>query len=88
MELQFSFRLDWPLFRLTAGLTPETWQLNLRSVVCILTSVTGGYNMRGQRYLLRLLLFSFVIPVAAGCGTSFEPRALEEVNFLDRTNQP
>jgi hypothetical protein len=41
--------------------------------------------MRWQLGLLRLLLLSLAILVAAGCGSSFEPRPLDEVNFLERS---
>jgi len=40
--------------------------------------------MRWQLYLPRFLLLSLTILVVGGCAASFTPRALEEVNFLDR----
>jgi hypothetical protein len=40
--------------------------------------------MRWQRYFPRRLLLFFTILVVAGCAGSFQPRPLEEVNFLDR----
>ena len=40
--------------------------------------------MQLQLYLPRFLPLVLTILVAAGCAASFEPRALEEVNFLDR----
>ena len=40
--------------------------------------------MRLQLYLPRFIVLFLAMLVAAGCATSFEPRTLEEVNFLDR----
>ena len=40
--------------------------------------------MRWQIFPHKLLLLFLTILVVGGCAASFEPRALEEVNFLDR----